>query len=578
MLETKGNRFYNNGKKITILSGAMHYFRFHKEQYRDRLTKLKACGMNTVETYVAWNMHEPKKGEFVFEDYYSLKDFLETAKELDLMVMLRPGPYICAEWEFGGFPAWLLEDKNMKLRCYDKAYLKHVDDWFDVLIDYIRPYLASNGGPIIAVQVENEYGSYGDDKAYLNYLRDGLIRRGVTELLFTSDGPIDYMLEGGKVENVLQTVNFGSRVEEAFEKLEEHQKDKPLMCMEFWNGWFDHWGNAEHANSSKVLEEVFEDMLKRGAGVNFYMFYGGTNFRFMNGANYHEEYKPTVTSYDYGALLTEAGDITPQYRQVRALIEKYYGPVEMPIPVNSKKMAYGKLELTECAGLFENLNNLTDPVQTVCTETMESLGQDYGYILYSKRIEGKRGTNRLRILGIRDRALIYVNKKYMGTYTRMQAEQEIMITVPEEGITLDVLVENQGRVNYGPHMRDYKGITEGICLEYQFLFHYDTYTLDLKDLSQLSYVPAEIRENPTFYKGTLQVEEACDTFINLPHFKKGVVFVNGFNIGRYWEIGPTRTLYIPAQVLKQGNNEIVVFEELECSGLEVEFIEEPILG
>ncbi len=577
MLEIKGKDFYYNEQKIRIISGTIHYFRVFKEQYRDRLLKLKACGFNAVETYVAWNLHEPKKGEFVFEDFFSLEEFLKIANELDLMVILRPGPYICAEWDLGGLPAWILKDKNIQLRCYNELYLKHVDDWFDVFIPYIKPYLKTNGGPIVAVQIENEYGSYGDDKQYLQYIQDGLIRRGVDVLLFTSDGPTDYMLTGGYVPGRFKTVNFGSHSQDAFDILERHQDNKPLMCTEFWDGWFDHWGEQHHTRDAKEMVEVFNTMLKRNASVNFYMFHGGTNFGFMNGANCFDKYEPTVTSYDYHALLTEAGDITEQYKLVRELIESTIGKIELEIPSNSKKMAYGKLQLTECAELFSNLTNLAEPIPSICPESMEYFGQNYGYILYSKKIYGPRESLPLKILQVRDRAHIFVNGEKLGIYTRND-EQNLNLSVPKEGLQLDILVENQGRVNYGVHLKDYKGITEGVCLALQFLFDYEVYNLELNNIDKLVYEQASIKSLPTFYKSILEIEEACDTFIKLENFKKGIVFINGFNLGRYWDIGPTKTLYVPAPLLKVGKNEVVVFEEESCTNLEIEFLSEPILG
>ena len=254
----KGKKFYKNGEEVRIISGAIHYFRMFKEQYRDRLLKLKACGFNTVETYVAWNLHEPKEGQFVFKGFYDLDEFIKTAEELDLMVIVRPGPFICAEWEMGGLPGWLLKDKNIKLRCMDEKYLSHVDRWFDEFIPRLVPHLCTKGGPVIAVQVENEYGSYGNDKAYLEYIKAGLIERGVDTLLFTSDGPTDYMLKGGTLDGVYKTVNFGSKSDEAFDKLEEHQKEMPLMCMEYWIGWFDHWDDIHHKRDSTDVVENFE--------------------------------------------------------------------------------------------------------------------------------------------------------------------------------------------------------------------------------------------------------------------------------------------------------------------------------
>lgn len=577
MLKIIGKNFYYNDEKINIISGAIHYFRMFKEQYRDRLLKLKACGFNAVETYVAWNIHQPEKDKFVWEDFFSLKEFLQIAKELDLMVILRPGPYICAEWDFGGLPYWLLKDDNIKLRCYDENYLKHVDFWFDNLISYVKPFFATNGGPIVAVQVENEYGSYGEDKTYLNYIKQGLLKREVDVLLFTSDGPTKFMLSGGEIEGVLKTVNFGSRAIDSFNLLKKIQPDSPIMCMEFWDGWFDHWGEEHHTRDAKEIAFEFENILKYDASVNFYMFFGGTNFGFKNGANYDNKYRPTVTSYDYNALLTECGDITPQYIEVRNLIEKYKGKINIDIPPNSKKIAYGKFNLTEKAELFENLNNLTKPIKSVCPEPMEKYNQDYGYILYSKKITGIREKLNLKIFDVHDRAAIFLNREKKAIYER-DGEFNLSFEVLEDGILLDILVENQGRINYGTKLKDFKGITEGVSLENQFLYNFDVYTLPLNNLDKLVFEKElNIKNTPTFYKGFFEINETADTFLKLDNFKKGVVFINGFNIGKYWEIGPTKTLYVPEPLLKLGKNEIIIFEEEKCDNLEIEFIDYPIL-
>lgn len=580
----KGKKFYKNGEEVRLISGAIHYFRMFKQQYEDRLLKLKACGFNTVETYVPWNLHEPKEGQFVFDGFYDFNEFIKTAEKLDLMVIVRPGPFICAEWEMGGLPGWLLKDKNIKLRCMDEKYLAHVDRWFDEFIPRLVPHLCTNGGPVIAVQVENEYGSYGSDKTYLEYIKSGLIKRGVDTLLFTSDGPTDYMLKGGTLEDVYKTINFGSKSDEAFNKLEEHQENMPLMCMEYWIGWFDHWDDIHHKRHSKDVMENFEAMLLRGANVNFYMFHGGTNFGFMNGANFTDKYMPTITSYDYDSLLTEAGDITEKYVGVRSSMEKYFGKIDMPIPEDSKKKAYGKVELSKCCSLFDNLDNLAKPIINTTINNMEAYGQEYGYILYSKFIEGPLEELPLSIDEVHDRAQIFLNGEEAAIYYRNREPQlmndkfildqsKLMVKVPKEGLKLDILVENMGRINYGPYIKDFKGITEGVRLQGQFLHEVDVWNLEMNDLSKLEFKDERINE-PAFFKGSLSIEkkeDIADTFITLENFNKGIVFINGFNLGRYWNVGPQLNLYVPHPLLKEGENEIIIFEQHGCDIPEVMF-------
>lgn len=584
--EIKGSKFYKNGEETKIISGAIHYFRLFKEQYRDRLLKLKACGFNAVETYVPWNIHEPEEGKFVFEDFFSLEEFIKTAEELNLMIIIRTGPYICAEWEFGGFPGWLLKDKNIKLRCMDERYLTYVDRWFDRLIPRIVPHLVTKGGNVIAIQVENEYGSYGSDKEYLRYIKEGLIKRGIDVLLFTSDGPTDYMLKGGTLKEVYKTVNFGSRSKEAFDKLQEHQQNMPLMCMEYWIGWFDHWQDIHHKRTAKDVAETLEEMLKNEASVNFYMFHGGTNFGFMNGANFTDKYMPTTTSYDYDSLLTEPGDITEKYMVVREILEKKFGKINIVIPRNSEKKAYGEVEIKECCSLFNNLEALSTPIKNTWVRNMEDYGQNYGFILYSKELQGPMEELPLSIDEVHDRAQIFINGQEVAVYYRDREpeimdksfslkESKLMVEVPKEGARLDILVENMGRINYGPYLKDFKGITEGIRLQGQFIHEVDVWNLKLEDLSRLKFQAKDVR-GPAFYKGNLKIdskESIGDTFINMSSFNKGVVFINGFNLGRYWKGGPQISLYVPYPLLKEGNNEIIVFELHGCSKPIVKFEE-----
>lgn len=576
---TNDRDFLLNGKAVRIISGAIHYFRVVPEYWEDRLRKLKACGFNTVETYVPWNFHEPKPGQFHFDGMADIVRFIETAADLDLYVIVRPSPYICAEWEFGGLPAWLLADANMKLRCYHKPFLQKVDAYYDVLLPKLRPLLCTNGGPIIALQIENEYGSYGNDKRYLEYLKNSMVQRGMDVLLFTSDGPEDFMLQGGMLPGVLETVNFGSRPQQAFDKLRQYQPEGPLMCMEFWNGWFDHWGEEHHSRDAADVAKVFEEMLQLNASVNFYMFHGGTNFGFYNGANFSDQYEPTVTSYDYDVLLNESGEPTNKFFAVRDVIAKHFdldlGSVCLPHPI--PKRSFGKVEMKKQAKLFDSLHLLSSPVRKTTPEPMEKLGQNYGFILYETHVTGPRNESELVLQDVHDRAIVFVDGTYKGVLDRWR-HQSLVIEVPAAGVKLSILVENMGRVNYGPYMWDPKGITEGVRLGQQFLYDWTIYPLPLDDVSQLVFNPISECKGPAFYKGVFYADDVADTFVHLDDWEKGVVYVNGFNLGRYWEIGPQRTLYLPGPLLKRGKNELVVFELHQCKAPTVLLRDTPILG
>lgn len=589
-LAYKDDHYILDGEPFRIMSGAIHYFRVVPQYWEDRLLKLKACGFNTVETYIAWNVHEPLEGQFNFNGIADVAGFIKLAGELGLHVIVRPSPFICAEWEFGGLPGWLLQYSDMHLRCYDPRYLEKVDCYYDQLIPQLVPLLSSNGGPIIAVQVENEYGSYGNDTEYLRYLHDGLVRRGIDVLLFTSDGPTDEMLIGGTIDDVHATVNFGSRVTESFQKFREHRSGEPLMCMEYWNGWFDHWMEPHHVRDGSDVAAVLDEMLEQGASVNFYMFHGGTNFGFYNGANHINGYEPTVTSYDYDAPLTEWGDITDKYRAIAEVMKKhgFHSGCALPEPIAKKH--YGKVAMSQHGSLLAQLNNLTTAKQSVWIEPMEKLDQAYGFILYSTWVKGPRNGQKLYIQDVRDRAQVFLDGKLLGVIERWNP-QALTIDVPKEGARLDILVENMGRINYGPLLRDAKGITEGVRIDNQFQYNWSIYPLPFDEtmLSKVAFeqlsLPNEPHDalhdeqlsserinqtsnqqlskaddSPVLYRGYVEVEEIGDTFLRFDGWNKGVVWVNGFNIGRYWEAGPQRALYVPGPLLKKGMNEITMLE------------------
>ena len=575
----RDRHFYIGDEKITILAGAIHYFRVVPEYWEDRLRKLKSCGLNTVETYVAWNMHEPRPGEFNFSGLADLVGFIRLAQELDLYVMVRPGPYICSEWDLGGLPAWLLKDPAMQLRCCYKPYLEAVDRFFDQLIPKLAPLQTTRGGPIIMIQVENEYGSYGNDSQYLAYLRDGLIGRGIDVPLFTSDGGTDWMLQGGTLPDVFKTVNFGSRPKENFQKLLEYQPNQPLICMEFWNGWFDHWGEEHHTRDPRDVANTVQEMLDLGASFNLYMFHGGTNFGFYNGANHGGKYEPTITSYDDDALISECGELTPKYHAVREALQKAGYDTDYPIPEPIPKVAYGKVHLRGAVSLFEAAPQLANKYVSVYPQPMEMFEQNFGFILYRTKVSGPRIGQKLEILDLCDRAYIFLNQEYQGVMMRSE-QNSLQLTIPPGGATLDILVENMGRINYGPLLHDRKGITHGVLLQNQFLYHWEVFTLPLDNLQVLKFEQeVDDQKVPGFYQGTFEVQGRSDTFVRLPGWVKGVCFVNGFNLGRYWERGPQQTLYLPAPLLRDGTNEIVIFELEQVPGSRtIELIDQPDLG
>lgn len=589
ILSYKGSQFYMDQEPFQIRSGAIHYFRVVPEYWEDRLKKLKACGMNTVETYICWNLHEPKEGQYNFSGILDLEKYIEIAEKLGLYVILRPGPYICAEWEFGGLPWWLLTYKGMRIRCYEPLFLEKVSRYFKELLGRIRPHLSTNGGNVIAVQIENEYGSYGDDKKYLRAIEQILLENEMDCLLFTSDGPGYFMLNGGSLPDRLATVNFGSNPKDNFALLRKFREDQPVMCCEYWNGWFDHWYEEHHTRESGDVADVYRQMLEEKASVSFYMFHGGTNFNFWNGANFDEGkgIAPTVTSYDYNCAVTESGDLTKKYFDIRKVNEEFFGSIEELGVSDLPKKAYGNVLLTEKAGMFENIEQISNPVESSYTMSMEELGQAFGFVAYKTILTGPFETMNLEIAGLRDRAICYINGEQKGIIDHMGHRKDAIPVGLKAGESAEllVLVENLGRVNYGSRIWEEKGILKGIKIGPMFHYGYTMYPLPCDNIEKLNYIPLEEKDQgklvhePMFLKGKIYIEEKADTFVKLEGFTKGNVWINGFNLGRFWnEAGPQRTLYLPAPLLKSGENEFVILELEEFKKPFIQLVEKEELG
>ena len=591
MLKMKDRNFYLNGERFNIYSGAMHYFRIPHEYWEDRLLKLKAAGLNTVETYVAWNVHEPKEGEFNFEGQNDLVRFIKTAQKVGLYVIVRPGPYICAEWDLGGFPAWLLKNDDMLFRCYNEPYISYVTKYFNVLLPQLVPLLETHGGPIIMMQIENEYGSYGSDKKYLRYIKDLLRQNGIDITLFTSDGESKYHLSGGSLPEEFKVVNFGGYPEDCFKDLRVYQPDKPLMCGEMWCGWFDHFYEKHHHSSEEdakaSFKRILEQFFKENANFSFYMFHGGTNFGYMAGANYNHFYMPTTTSYDYDAPLSENGDYTVKYFVMREQLCRQRGIEPPALPPRPQTQKIGRVNLTESAGLLTNVKNIAGNFSDHIPHYMERYGQNYGMILYHTVIEGDYPDTAIAAAGVHDCAWVYVNKELVGTFNRAKPLTKRQLQRGEEGkdsfsfpipafkgkIEVDILVEGMGRINFATHIHDRKGLS-AVMIGGQYVYDFDIYTLPVEQTEKITY--DFVKECPAYFKGSFRADKKLDCFVDIRNFTKGFVFVNGINLGRFWNVGPQKSLYLPGVWLKD-ENEIVVLELEGCKEPSVKITDKLIL-
>lgn len=581
--------FYLDGKPFRIIAGDIHYFRIHEKDWEKRLEAAVAFGLNTVQTYVPWNAHEPEPGQFDFSGRLGLGAFLKLCSEKGLKVLLRPSPYICSEWDLGGLPAWLLKDRETVLRSSDPKYLQAVKRYYHRLIPEFLPYLASNGGPVIAVALENEYGSYGNDHAYLHALADMLTDAGVDVPFYTTDGDCSYMLTFGRAdEKLFFGVNYRAKpgfTPKAQAVAKACDPDKPFFIGEFWAGRSMHWGEPFFHRPPEETSLAFREALEAGGHVCFYMFSGGTNFGFMGGANIGSSYSPRpgtpmryiphTTSYSEDTLIGEDGALTEKYYLCRDVLDEYLGRekrARCPVP---RRVQAVTVTLSETAGLFENLDALTETrLHTLLPKPMEDLGQSYGLILYSARLDGfPQEETPLRPDRYRDRANLFVDGNWFATFLRDRGVTKTAPGVPlvngDPAIVqtgqprqIDVLVENLGRVNFGKDLPfERKGLEDGILYAGVKLFGYDTRTLPLKDLSGLRWSRKRHTDHkPCFFRGFFDAHAGADTYVCFENLGHGYIWVNGFNLGRFDSAGPQLTLYLPSHLLKETGNELAVLD------------------
>ncbi len=586
-LVADSGRFRLNGKPFQIISGSMHYARVPREYWRDRMQKAKAMGLNTITTYVFWNFHEPTPGHFDFSGQRDLAEYLRTAQRAGLHVILRPGPYVCAEWELGGYPGWLLADTSIVLRSTDPRFTGPAAAWLDTLGQVVAPFLASRGGPIIAVQVENEYGSFGNDKAYMRWQLAALRHAGFHDVyLYTADGPAE--LPDGTLPDLPAVANFGpGEADSAFARLARFRPGEPLMSGEYWAGWFDQWGQPHHATDAAAQARELAWMLGRGYSVSLYMFHGGTTPGFMNGANIDRgRYHPQTSSYDYDAALDESGRPTPKYFLFREAIAKATGVTPPPVPETPPPIAVPAFDLSPMHSIFDGL---PAAVRADRPRGMETFGQSYGYILYRTTLRDSL-SGELVIRDVRDYAQVYVDGQLRGTLDRRLGEDRMPLAVPAHA-RLAILVENSGRVNFAAPLRtEEKGITHGVTLAGRELTGWNVYTFPMRETPRLHCpdgtstpcVPA--RRPPSdslgtagFYAGTFSLDRTGDTFLDLRGWGRGTVWVNGHQLGRFWGIGPEQTLYVPGPWLHAGRNEVVVFDLLQPERATLAGLDHPIL-
>jgi beta-galactosidase len=554
-------QFLLDRQPFQIRAGSMQYPRVPRAYWRDRMRKMKSMGLNTLTTYVFWNVHETSPDNYDFSGENDLGEYLREAQQEGLYVILRPGPYICAEWEFGGFPAWLLKNHAMQVRTRDPLFMAAVRKWFNRLGQVVHPLMLSQGGPIIAVQVENEYGSFGDDHVYMEEIKEALKASGMgDDYLYTADGSAYF--KGGSLPELPAAVNFGpGDAQKSFAALKNVRPNGSLMSGEYWDGWFDHWGEAHQHRAAGAQESDLKWMLDHGYSFNLYMEEGGTTFGWMNGANSNgSNYEPDTTSYDYDGPIDEHGGLRPKFFVFRDLIAKATGVMPPPPPAPVAITAYPVRPVTESASLWENL---PAPIHSEFPLSMEDLNQAYGYILYATELKA-HAAGKLQIDGLHDYATIYVDRHLVGSLDRRLGQSSLQLPSSVSSQELEILVENSGRINYTSALQgERKGITSKVTLSAAELRGWNIYSLPMLAPGQMKYKSKPCM-GPCFFRTQLSVSGHAtgllDTYVNTTGIRKGTVWIDGRPLGRAWEIGPQGALYLPAGWLHEGGNDIDVFD------------------
>jgi beta-galactosidase len=555
----EGEHFVLDGKPFVIRSGEMHYQRVPHQYWHDRMKKMRALGLNTLTTYVFWNVHEPSPGVWDFTGDLDLGAYLKAAQEEGLFVLLRPGPYVCAEWDLGGLPSWLLAGEGMKIRSKDPQFLVAAERYIKKVGEIAAPLQVAKGGPILMIQVENEYGSFGDDHEYTGAILTMLRNAGFDGMLYTADGSEAKMLSGGALPGIPAAINFGasSDPEKEFANFAQFRTGVPKMVGEFWTGWFDHWGENHHKTDAAQEAKNLDWLVSRGIGVNLYMVHGGTSWGPMAGANLYDRYEPDISSYDYDAPIDEAGRLTAKFSALREVFKKYLPagevlpepPAALPIVEIPQLKFKSNSPLTRLLGL---------PVHADSPKSMEALGQNYGMVMYRHAVnKAMKGT--LELNEAHDYALVSQQGKLLGILDRRKKETKLDVTL-EAGAPLEILVDASGRVNFGPHLvDDRKGIVGVVKLNGEELKGWDMFPLPLDKLSKLKF-KSKPAIGPAFFRAIFDMKPAGDTFLDLRGWGKGYVWVNGHNLGRYWGVGPQQSLFCPGVWLKTVRNEIIVLD------------------